>query len=166
MPSERRNPSASSSSCPGVRIVTATGSPPIRISSGSSTATTSVSVRPAGKRNASTTSVEYGGASLGCSPLTAASVRSASSGSALGLGANVLERGSNRRLPGSRNCGTPERPEAPEVRPQLAAVLELGLALELAQLEGLENVRNRTAHEPEVHAVGRVDAHGLDGRRR
>ena len=40
-PSVRQKPRASSSSCPGVRIVTATGSPPIRISSGSSTARTS-----------------------------------------------------------------------------------------------------------------------------
>ena len=40
-PSPRRNPSASSSSWPGVRIVTASGSPSTRISSGSSTATSS-----------------------------------------------------------------------------------------------------------------------------
>ena len=45
-PSEMAKPSASSSSCPGVRIVTATGSPPIRISSGSSTATTSPASPP------------------------------------------------------------------------------------------------------------------------
>ena len=60
-PSVRQKPSASSSSCPGVRIVTATGSPPIRISSGSSTATTSVSRRPSGSRTASTSRVEYEG---------------------------------------------------------------------------------------------------------
>ena len=48
-PSDSANPSASSSSWPGVRIVTATGSPPIRISSGSSTATTS-SASPPGSR--------------------------------------------------------------------------------------------------------------------
>ena len=41
-PSESAKPIASSSSWPGVRIVTATGVPPIRISSGSSTATTSL----------------------------------------------------------------------------------------------------------------------------
>src|SRR4051794_28132368 len=40
-PSPTRNPSASSSSLPGVRIVTARASPPTRISSGSSTATSS-----------------------------------------------------------------------------------------------------------------------------
>ena len=62
-PSERQKPSASSSSCPGVRIVTATGRPPIRISSGSSTATRSLSVRPSGSRTTSTAAAEYGGAS-------------------------------------------------------------------------------------------------------
>src|SRR6185437_11274654 len=46
--------SASSSSWPGVRIVTATGSPPIRISSGSSTATPSRSRTPPGRRTTST----------------------------------------------------------------------------------------------------------------
>ena len=46
-PSESAKPSASSSSWPGVRIVTATGTPPMRISSGSSTATTS-SAAPSG----------------------------------------------------------------------------------------------------------------------
>ena len=50
-PSESRNPSASSSSWPGVRIVTATGSPPTRISSGSSTATSSGSSTPPGRRS-------------------------------------------------------------------------------------------------------------------
>src|SRR5205085_11355840 len=61
-PSERQKPSASSSSCPGVRIVTATGRPPMRISSGSSTATWSRSLRPPGKRTTSTAAAEYGGA--------------------------------------------------------------------------------------------------------
>ena len=63
-PSERQKPSASSSSCPGVRIVTATGRPPMRISSGSSTATWSRSLRPAGRRTTSTAAAEYGGASM------------------------------------------------------------------------------------------------------
>ena len=44
---------------PGVRIVTATGRPPMRISSGSSTATTS-SVSPSGTRTTSTRLVAYG----------------------------------------------------------------------------------------------------------
>ena len=57
-PSERQKPSASSSSCPGVRIVTATGRPAIRISSGSSTATRSGSVVPAGSRRTSTAAAE------------------------------------------------------------------------------------------------------------
>ena len=52
-PSDSAKPSASSSSWPGVRIVTATGRPPIRISSGSSTATTSSS-SPSGTRTTST----------------------------------------------------------------------------------------------------------------
>jgi len=30
----------------------------------------------------------------------------------------------------------------------------------------LEHVRNGAAHEPEVHALGRLEAHGLDRRRR
>src|SRR3954447_10739954 len=63
MPSDTQNPSASSSSWPGVRIVTATGAPPMRISSGSSTATASRSVAPAGRRTTSTDALEYGGAS-------------------------------------------------------------------------------------------------------
>src|SRR5207253_7913418 len=61
-PSERQKPSASSSSWPGVRIVTATGRPPIRISSGSSTATASRSLRPSGSRTTPTVEEEYGGA--------------------------------------------------------------------------------------------------------
>ena len=51
-------PSASSSSWPGVRIVTATGRPLIRISSGSSTATRSGSVVPTGSRRTSTAAAE------------------------------------------------------------------------------------------------------------
>ena len=159
-----QNPSASSSSCPGVRIVTATGSPPIRISSGSSTATTSVSVKPSGRRSASTTLVEYGGASLG-SPAHAGKRTFSATPPCARPRRGRLERRRDRRLPGPRDRRTPQRPEKPEVRPQLARVLELGLAVELAQLEGLEDVRNRAAHEPEVHAVGRFEAHGLDGRR-
>jgi hypothetical protein len=42
IPSPYKNPAASSKSCPGVRMVTATGEPFSRISSGSSTATSSV----------------------------------------------------------------------------------------------------------------------------
>src|SRR5204863_444395 len=53
---------ASSSSCPGVRIVTATAAPLTRISSGSSTATESRSCRAAGNRRTSTRVAEYGGA--------------------------------------------------------------------------------------------------------
>ena len=49
-PPVRQNPSASSSSCPGVRIVTATAVPSTRISSGSSTASRSASVSPPGSR--------------------------------------------------------------------------------------------------------------------
>ena len=40
-PSVARNPAARSMSCPGVRMVTASGWPPTRISSGSSTASRS-----------------------------------------------------------------------------------------------------------------------------
>src|SRR5205807_6386334 len=58
-----QKPSASSSSFPGVRIVTATGSPLTRISSGSSTATRSRSDAPAGSRRTSSPAVAYGGAS-------------------------------------------------------------------------------------------------------
>ena len=57
-PSVRQNPRASSSSWPGVRIVTATGSPPIRISSGSSTARVSSPSTRAGSRKARTPAVE------------------------------------------------------------------------------------------------------------
>src|SRR5437763_3566138 len=59
-----QKPSASSSSFPGVRIVTATGVPPMRISSGSSTATRSCSRPPPGRRRTSTAAAEYGGASM------------------------------------------------------------------------------------------------------
>src|SRR6187551_1608743 len=62
MPSVTQNPSASSSSWPGVRIVTATGSPPIRISRGSSTATTSPAFPP-GTRVTVTRAIDCGGAS-------------------------------------------------------------------------------------------------------
>jgi hypothetical protein len=41
MPSDSKKPSASSASCPGVRIVSASVSPSTRISSGSSTITAS-----------------------------------------------------------------------------------------------------------------------------
>lgn len=50
-PSPKRNPATNSSSCPGVRISTVTGLPPIRSSSGASTATASargVPVPPVG----------------------------------------------------------------------------------------------------------------------
>src|SRR5919199_3903742 len=63
MPSERQNPSASSSSWPGVLIVTATGPPPTRISSGSSTARRSTRVSPPGRRNVSAGAAAYGGTS-------------------------------------------------------------------------------------------------------
>src|SRR3954452_13927969 len=46
-------------------MVTATGWPPMRISSGSSTATWSRSCRPSGSRTTSTAAAEYGGASMG-----------------------------------------------------------------------------------------------------
>src|SRR5581483_5565686 len=62
-PSEMQKPSASSSSWPGVRIVTATGLPSMRISSGSSAATRSRSRAPSGRRTTSTSTAEYGGAS-------------------------------------------------------------------------------------------------------
>ena len=45
-------------------VVTAMGSPLLRISSGSSTATASLSVRPPGSRTTSTADAEYGGVSL------------------------------------------------------------------------------------------------------
>src|SRR3954470_5835107 len=63
-PSEMQKPIASSSSCPGVRIVTAIGRPPMRSSSGSSTATRSRSLVPPGMRTTSTAAAEYGGASM------------------------------------------------------------------------------------------------------
>ena len=46
IPSESRKPAVSHSSCPGVRIVTATGSPATRISNGSSIANVSVVTVP------------------------------------------------------------------------------------------------------------------------
>jgi hypothetical protein len=46
-PSETRKPATSSKSSPGVRIVTLNRAPPIRISSGSSSASTSSRVRAA-----------------------------------------------------------------------------------------------------------------------
>ena len=55
---------ASSSSWPGVRIVTAMGRPSTRISSGSSTAISSGSVSPWGSRTTSTEDAEYGGTSF------------------------------------------------------------------------------------------------------
>ena len=61
-PSDTQNPSASSSSWPGVRIVTATGSPPMRISSGSSTATRSARSACREPQRVDRR-VEYGGAS-------------------------------------------------------------------------------------------------------
>ena len=61
-PSVTQNPSASSSSCPGVRMVTATGSPPTRISSGSSTARISSPSTPPEAAVPATPVVEYGGA--------------------------------------------------------------------------------------------------------
>src|SRR4051812_7802411 len=63
-PSDLQKPIPSSSSCPGVRIVTAIGRPPMRISSGSSTATRSCSLVPPGRRTTSTAAAEYGGASM------------------------------------------------------------------------------------------------------
>ena len=60
-PSERAKPSASSSSWPGVRIVTATGVPPIRSSSGSSTATRSSHSSRPGRRSTRTAEVLYAG---------------------------------------------------------------------------------------------------------
>jgi len=56
-----------SSSCPGVRIVTATAAPLTRISSGSSTATESRSRRSPGSRRTSTRAAEYGGALIASS---------------------------------------------------------------------------------------------------
>ena len=47
MPSVSKNPAASSTSCPGVRMVTVTGAPFRRISSGSSTASMSSTARTA-----------------------------------------------------------------------------------------------------------------------
>jgi len=44
-------------------------------------------------------------------------------------------------------------------------VLELGRAAVLPQLESLDDVRDGTAHEAEVHGVGRLEADGLDRRR-
>src|SRR6185312_7935909 len=64
IPSERRNPTASSSSSPGVRMVTAMGRPATRISSGSSTAISSGSVSPSGSLTTSTEDAEYGGTSF------------------------------------------------------------------------------------------------------
>ena len=63
-PSVRQNPSASSSSCPGVRIVTATAVPSTRISSGSSTASRSASATPPGSRVTVARDVPWGTASM------------------------------------------------------------------------------------------------------
>jgi hypothetical protein len=63
-PSANKNPAASSSSWPGVRIVITSGRPFTRISSGASTATASVTMAPSGLRTGTPrrpTSPEWGG---------------------------------------------------------------------------------------------------------
>lgn len=69
--------------------------------------------------------------------------RSQSAGASFGFGPNAVERRADCRLPFGPNLITPPAAQCPEVRTQLAGVLELRRVLLGVKREPLDHMRNR-----------------------